>query len=137
MKVIRQMHFDICQTIYQFGSSRNILPLNHSILILSDIRFDEPSLLMQLGFVRCQDFVKPFSPQDIEKRSQELQVILHDSGQFYWCKTKAFLDNPNILYNHTAPFIVSETEVQDIDNQSDWELAEIKYSYMVRKNGNN
>lgn len=91
----------------------------------------------QRGMIREKDFVKPFSPQDIEKRSQDLQVILHDSGQFYWCKTKAFLDNPNILYNHTAPFIVSETEVQDIDNQSDWELAEIKYSYMVRKNGNN
>ena len=91
----------------------------------------------QRGMIKENDFVKPFNPQDIEKRSQDLQEILHDCGQFYWCKTKAFLDNPNILYNHTIPFIVSETEVQDIDNQSDWELAEIKYLYMVRKNGNN
>ena len=28
---------------------------------------------------------------------------------------------------------VPETEVQDIDNQSDWELAEIKYKYMKEK----
>ena len=54
------MHFDICQTIHQFGSSRNILSLHHPVLIFSDVRFDEPSLLMQLGFVRRQDFVKPF-----------------------------------------------------------------------------
>ena len=25
------------------------------------------------------------------------------------------------------PYIVDETEVQDIDNESDWKIAEIKY----------
>ena len=37
------------------------------------------------------------------------------------------LKNPNFLSNHTVPFEVSEMEVQDIDNQSDWELAELKF----------
>ena len=28
------------------------------------------------------------------------------------------------------PYVVSELEVQDIDNLTDWEIAEIKYRFM-------
>lgn len=28
------------------------------------------------------------------------------------------------------PYVVSELEVQDIDNQTDWEIAEMKYRLM-------
>ncbi len=91
----------------------------------------------QRGMIRESVFIKPAFPKDINKRSQDLPEILHDSGQFYWCKTKEFLKNQNILSNHTIPFIVPETEVQDIDNQSDWELAEIKYKYMNTKDYEN
>ncbi len=31
----------------------------------------------------------------------------------------------------TVPIIVSELEVQDIDNETDWKLAEIKYKMMI------
>ena len=85
----------------------------------------------QRGMVRKGKFTEPAQPENIRKRSQDLEEILHDCGQFYWCRTAAFLENPDILFNHTVPFIVPETEVQDIDNPSDWELAEIKYRYMT------
>ena len=87
----------------------------------------------QRGMLRDGDYIKPAFPEFIDARSQDLEEILHDCGQFYWCKTKAFLENPNILSHRTVPFIVPETEVQDIDNESDWELAEIKYRYMKEK----
>ena len=32
-----------------------------------------------------------------------------------------------------VPIIVSEMEVQDIDNENDWKLAELKYSLLKRK----
>lgn len=84
----------------------------------------------QRGMARDGAYVKPAYPEFIDARSQDLEEILHDCGQFYWCKTAAFYDNQNILFNHTVPFLVPEMEVQDIDNESDWELAEIKYQYL-------
>ena len=81
----------------------------------------------QRGMVLRDGVLQPVQPEAIDMRSQDLETVLHDCGQFYWCKTAAFLKNPNFLSNHTVPFEVSEMEVQDIDNQSDWELAELKF----------
>ena len=33
------------------------------------------------------------------------------------------------------PYVVSEMEVQDIDNESDWQIAEIKYQAMTDRDG--
>ena len=74
--------------------------------------------------------MEPVDPAGINARSQDLPAVYHDCGQFYWMKTKQYLENDNILNNHTKPYFVSELEVQDIDNESDWKLAEIKYRYM-------
>ena len=66
----------------------------------------------------------------ISARSQDLATIYHDAGQFYWIKTKEFLASRKIMGNHTKAYFVSETEVQDIDNESDWIIAEMKYRAM-------
>lgn len=81
----------------------------------------------QRGMVVKEGKLQPVNPEAMDMRSQDLEIILHDCGQFYWCKTKAFTNNPNFLANHTVPFEVSELEVQDIDNETDWKLAELKY----------
>ena len=44
-----------------------------------------------------------------------------------------FLKNNGIITKGIYPFIMSELEVQDIDNETDWKLAEIKYSLMMEK----
>jgi N-acylneuraminate cytidylyltransferase len=75
-------------------------------------------------------FLKAYSPDDIDKRSQDLETIYHDCGQIYWGKIAALKENPDVLSNNTVPYIVSELEVQDIDNETDWKLAEMKYKYM-------
>ncbi len=87
----------------------------------------------QRGMIRDGKYIIAAYPEHIEKRSQDLQEILHDCGQFYWCKTEKFMKNDDILSNHTVPYIVPETEVQDIDNESDWELARIKFKHMREK----
>ena len=87
----------------------------------------------QRGMVRDGKYIKAAYPEYLDNRSQDLDEMLHDCGQFYWCKTKEFMNNSNILENHTVPYIMPETEVQDIDNIVDWELAEIKYKYMISK----
>lgn len=87
----------------------------------------------QRGMVRDGKYIKAAYPEYLDNRSQDLDEMLHDCGQFYWCKMKEFMNNSNILENHTVPYIMPETEVQDIDNIVDWELAEIKYKYMISK----
>lgn len=77
-------------------------------------------------------------PEHIRTRSQDLEPWYHDAGQFYFYKVSAFLDsiaargeNGGYLLR-TVPFALPETEVQDIDNLTDWELAEMKYQLMTR-----
>ena len=87
----------------------------------------------QRGMILRDGFMKPLDPVSIEMRSQDLETVYHDAGQFYWCKTEKFLENKSVLSEYTVPFIVSELEVQDIDNETDWRLAELKYQLMCPK----
>ncbi|MBD5496111.1 MAG: pseudaminic acid cytidylyltransferase [Lachnospiraceae bacterium] len=73
------------------------------------------------------------SPEDAPKRSQDLETIYHDCGQFYCYDVKKFRACCGEVPDGYVPIVMSETEVQDIDNLSDWKLAEIKYSMMQEK----
>lgn len=84
----------------------------------------------QRGLLLKEKMLEPAYPEYIDLRSQDLLPVYHDCGQFYWGKVEAFFQNKNFLFNHTVPYLVSELEVQDIDNENDWKLAEIKYQYM-------
>ena len=70
-------------------------------------------------------------PEYAKSRSQDLEPIYHDCGQFYFCKTDVFLKNKNLTTDNTIPYIVPEEEVQDIDNESDWFIAEAKYNSLI------
>ena len=60
-------------------------------------------------------------------RSQDLENWYHDAGQFYFHRVEAFMNKGTLKI---MPFELPETEVQDIDNLTDWELAEMKYRLM-------
>lgn len=66
-------------------------------------------------------------PQYYDARTQDLEPIYHDAGQFYFIKTQAFRDEFTLWCKRTAPLILSELEVQDLDTLTDWQLAEMKY----------
>lgn len=75
-------------------------------------------------------------PEYRNARSQDLEPIYHDCGQFYMCKSASFLENKTLVPERTLPMIVAEEEVQDIDTLSDWRIAEIKYINMNSKDIN-
>ncbi|MBQ7920133.1 MAG: pseudaminic acid cytidylyltransferase [Lachnospiraceae bacterium] len=66
-------------------------------------------------------------PQYIDSRSQDLEKHYHDVGQFYVFRTEAFKVNKKLMLGNILPYEISEMEVQDIDTQTDWEIAEMKY----------
>lgn len=81
-------------------------------------------VINQKGFVERQ------FPEYATARSQDLLKIYHDCGQFYACRTDAFLKAGTTDVERLLPLILSEMEVQDIDTIEDWEMAEIKYKLL-------
>ena len=67
-------------------------------------------------------------PENLAKRSQDLEPHFHDAGQFYVVRTESFKKNRGIMVGDILPMELSELEVQDIDNEVDWKLAELKYN---------
>ena len=68
--------------------------------------------------------LKMFFPENINKRSQDLEKSFHDAGQFYWGKRSAWLNEERILGQDTVPIYIPRYKVQDIDNEEDWIQAE-------------
>ena len=74
-----------------------------------------------------EGFLKRQFPEYALARSQDLQKIYHDCGQFYACRTDVFLKEGTTDVKGQVPLVLTEMEVQDIDTLEDWEIAEIKY----------
>ena len=68
--------------------------------------------------------------QYAQTRSQDLEKQYHDAGQFYVYNTKKYLQLGGKVTENVKPIFVSELEVQDIDNEDDWKIAELKYKLM-------
>lgn len=71
-------------------------------------------------------------PQYLDSRSQDLTAHYHDAGQFYVFKVDAFQKNRKLMLGNILPLVLTDLEVQDIDNETDWKLAELKYELLRR-----
>ena len=69
-------------------------------------------------------------PEFYNMRSQDLSPIYHDVGQFYCFKVEQFMETKRVIGENSMPIIVSDLEVQDIDNEEDWKIAEMKFKLM-------
>jgi pseudaminic acid cytidylyltransferase len=72
-------------------------------------------------------------PEFAPKRSQDLPPSYHDCGQFYFFNTAVFLQAGKLVTEHTIGLEMPESEVQDIDNEEDWKIAEIKFGFLKNK----
>lgn len=96
--------------------------------VLPVVKFSYPP---QRAFVIREGKLEYQYPQYKLERSQDLEPIYHDAGQFYFYRLDADLNFNDDMF---IPFVCSETEVQDIDNEEDWEIAEQKYVKWISKN---
>lgn len=58
-------------------------------------------------------------------RSQDLEPVFHDAGQFCWGRRRAWLDDLDIFAPHSTMHLVPRHRVQDIDTPEDWHRAEL------------
>lgn len=87
----------------------------------------------QRSFSIVEDRIKMNMPNKFLCRSQDLPPIYHDCGQFYCAKTEPFKKYKLLVTPNTMPIIMPETEVQDIDTEDDWIIAEMKYKMMQER----
>lgn len=125
--------FDYMTCIYPTAPFITTQKLKNSLDILLDNDCDavipvvEYSYPPQRAFAIKGNNLVYHCPDNINKRSQDLDKWYHDAGQFYTLNVKSFLEQKIIAMEKSIPYIMSELEVQDIDNEKDWKLAELKY----------
>ena len=85
----------------------------------------------QRGLYMHEGLIKMVQPEHLNTRSQDLEKTYHDCGQFYFVNVESFYKQRKLIMNKTIGIEMNELEVQDIDNEMDWKLAELKYKLMI------
>ena len=132
----RGMEFDVMCCIYptapfvtgeKLKAAMERLESSQADLVMPMVQFSFPP---QRGFVIRDGSAVAMYPEMMPMRSQDLEPVYHDVGQFYFYRMATFGDPAQ---KRVEMIVVSETEAQDIDNYEDWEIAEMKYNLMIRK----
>lgn len=84
-------------------------------------------------FIDDNGLVKMLHPEYATTRSQDLQKQYHECGQFYIFRNDAFRIQKDTTMEKSIPYIIDPVESQDIDNESDWLLAELKYRFLTEQ----
>ena len=128
--------FDYACCIYAcapFTSEKN-LKLSYDILI--DRKFDSVLPIIPFGFpiqraLKQNDLKINFFYEEYSLiRSQDLEESFHDAGQFFWINTSVCLNKKSVITDNSGSIILSELDGQDIDNEIDWKIAELKYEFI-------
>lgn len=69
-------------------------------------------------------------PEYMEARSQDLEKMYHDAGQFYIYRVEPYIKANGRIKEGISPLVIPEIEVQDIDNEEDFQIAELKYQML-------
>lgn len=80
--------------------------------------------------INASGLCTPFDKQGILKRSQDLEELFHDAGQFYWATPERWFSNSH-LFDHGLPLPLPCWRVQDIDTEEDWYRAELLHSLLA------
>jgi len=91
---------------------------------------------IQRAFILKDGLVKMCYPEHMFTRTQDLDPAYHDAGQFYWLNAEAFARQKSLVMSRSGAIVLSEMEAQDIDNITDWKLAEIKYQLLHSQTAN-
>jgi N-acylneuraminate cytidylyltransferase len=70
--------------------------------------------------------VEMFDPAQMQTRSQDLEEAWHDAGQFYWGLANSWKSGKSIFDVGAQSLALPRHQVQDIDTEEDWLLAESK-----------
>lgn len=76
--------------------------------------------------------IAPFFDADITARTQDFKKSYHDAGMFYSFDVNRLFENKSLRTQNTFAMEINELHAQDIDNENDWQLAELKYKLFFK-----
>ena len=129
---VRNAHFDAICIIYPTAPFVTAERLTQGFEKLTE--FDAVIPVTEFSFPVLRSFTIKYDrlsyqwPKYEKVRSQDLETLYHDAGQWYWIKTACIKDS--LVTENTAAVVLRNLEVQDIDQEEDWHLAELKYEYL-------
>jgi pseudaminic acid cytidylyltransferase len=132
----RDQTFDSICCIYATAPFVSEFLLRKSYDSFETNKFDALFPVIPFGFpiqraLRVKNHKSEFIyPIHLNTRSQDLEKSYQDAGQFYWMSYELALNGKSIMTENTGAYIISELEGQDIDNEIDWKLAELKYELL-------
>lgn len=88
------------------------------------------SFPIQRAFEISQGRLRYVNPSAALARSQDLPTTYHDAGQYYCFRVKNIIKYGRLIDESSVGIIISELNCQDIDNEDDWILAELKWQRM-------
>lgn len=119
-------------TAQKLREGMRLLRESEGAMLMPVVAFSFPP---QRGIVKRGETLEFIHPECRNSRSQDLEPIYHDCGQFYCYHVEKYRAHSGQIDAGIIPYIVSELEVQDIDNETDWKLAEMKYHMMMQREG--
>lgn len=132
--------FDVMSCIYptapfvtpqKLQSAYDTLTKERAVMAMPVVAFSYPP---QRSYILQGNMLEMKWKENYNKRSQDLEKMYHDAGQFYMYQVEAFIRLKGQMTESIVPVIVDEMDVQDIDNESDWKLAELKYQMIKMRN---
>lgn len=137
----RGERFDILCCIYPTAPFVTAERLREAVKLLEENEADSVLTVARFSFPpqRCviiQDGFLQFKwPENAQVRSQDLEPYYHDAGQFYCLNIESFHEQEVLVMQKSVPLILSEMEIQDIDTEEDWTIAELKYRMLHNRSG--
>ena len=113
--------------------------LEESVGLLEEDKFDSVMPVVEFSFPPLRGMVKNGNKVNYkweeysQMRSQDLEKIYHDVGQFYVFNVKRFQETGKLVTENTGAIVLNEMEMQDIDTETDWKIAELKYRLLHEK----
>lgn len=71
-------------------------------------------------------------PEYLNSRSQDLEKLYHDAGQFYMSKTESFKKHENFFISGSKGILLTDLDARDIDTDADWEIAEKLFKLKIQ-----
>jgi pseudaminic acid cytidylyltransferase len=98
--------------------------------VLPIVRFGYP---IRRSFKREGEKVSYRWPEFSSHRSQDLPSSYHDAGQFYFFRPSVLFDTDKMITGNTVGIEMPALEVEDLDEEENWSIAELKFTHASRR----